>query len=316
MHVRELLIPILRQVIARRASGGSVEWDGIFTGLEEAKAEAITRMPRDPGVAQSFVSAVNLMVDCICGRIDAAMIRDAVEHLDVADGWDSAFGIDLLRKGAAVSLPPGDSSPAGWTAVKWSDFLRYYAPQLGYLPDDAREAERLWSDLKANMVRLPLADLDLADPVGGSSTWVADDRQGGRLLITGDPQHDLYDALGLTWRPPHEKTRVVLISCQMSMRQIAARSLHCPTAVDGWGNLLFVPRQPQNRAWPDHGAATARPTSDDVSFPEAIHGPAKTNRLSVSLYAVDEIDVGDRVGVYGADVMERAMTRLRRAIAV
>ncbi len=232
MHVRELLIAILRQVIGLRAAGESVEWEAVFTRLEEAETEALAQITKDPGVAASFISAVNLIVDCVCDRVEVAILRDAVDRLDVADGWESGFAIELLRKGSVVKLPE-DSSPTGWTAVKWTDFLRYYAAQLGYPPDDKRRAEQLWSDVKQNFIRIPLADLDLADPIGGSSTWVTDDRDDGRSLTRGDPQHDLYDAFGLTWRPPNEKTRAILISCPLSLRHVAARSLHCPTAVDG-----------------------------------------------------------------------------------
>jgi hypothetical protein len=314
MHVRELMIAILRQVVVRRTEGQAVDWETVFTRVEEARTEAMAQMTADPGVAASFVSAVNLLVDCVCERVEVGSLRDAVDRLDIADGWESWFAIGLLRRGSIVKLPLGDSSPTGWTAVKWINFLRYYAPQLGYLPYEKRRAEQLWADLKSNLIRLPLADLDLADSSGGSSTWVTDDSEGGRSLTQGDPRYDIYDALGLTWGPPNEKTRAVLISCPIPLRHVAARSLHCPTAVDGWGNLLFVPRQPQDRPWPNHGAATARPASDDISLPEAIHGPAKTSRLSVSLFPVEEFEVGDRVEEYGAEVMSRAIHRLRTAV--
>jgi hypothetical protein len=78
---------------------------------------------------------------------------------------------------------------------------------------------------------------------------------------------------------------------------------------------LFVPRQPTQKPWPEHGAATARPTSDDPSLPEAIHGPARIGYKSASVHPVQEVNVGDRVMQYGIDVMNRAVVRLRASLS-
>jgi hypothetical protein len=102
----------------------------------------------------------------------------------------------------------------------------------------------------------------------------------------------------------------------LHVRQHAAASLHCPTAVDGWGNLFFVPRAPQPDKWPRHGSATATPIDDKPSLPEAVHGPARVSRESVDVYPLaGEIAVGDRVAEFGENAMRRAIARLQQAVA-
>jgi len=314
-HVRELLIPILQESTRLLASGISPNKDALLKRLEEVKTEAGAQMANDRGVATSFVEAVNLLVDSVRGCVDVSKVRDAVTKLDAADGWNTALPLDLLRNGTVVKLSTGGTSPMGTTVVNWSGFLRNYARQFGYNPYSAREVDQLWLDMVAGSLSIPVADLNLADPTGGTSTWVTDDTKDGRTLRTGDPQRDVYDAVGLDWQPPNSRTRAVLICCRMSVRAVAAGSLNCPTAVDGWGNLLFVPRHPTLKPWPDHGAATARPTSDDPSLPEAIHGPAKVGYKSASVHPVHELNVGDRVTQYGLDVMNRAIVRLRASLS-
>src|SRR5438067_6059752 len=255
-HVRELLLPILRKTVGLLAATKSVNNEALLTGLEAVQREALLQMTRDRGVVTSFVSAINLLVDCFRGYLDTARLREALNKLDTGWAWNDGFPIDLLRNGAAVTLAPVDLSPVGCTAINWSSFLLYYAAALGYNRFDDREVEQLWNDLTVGYVHLPMADIHLADSKGASSTWVTTDHADGKLLRTGDPNRDIYDAIGLTWQPPNTRTRAVLVCCRLADRARASGSLLSPTAVDGWGNLLFVPRHPKDRPWPDHGAAT------------------------------------------------------------
>lgn len=318
MHIREILIEALRSAVDRLASGERPHWPAIFDRLDEARAVALAEMDTEPGFAASVVTAVNVLFDCARNALDLKELQAALAKLDVSHGWNAGLGGQLLRKGPNVVLQ--DDSPMGFSAIAWKNFVRYYATPLGYGVDD-RSLEQLWADLQSRVKRIPLGEIDIADQTGNSSAWVTDDGREGAKLKTDDPTRDVYNELGLSW--PHSvaeaggKTRAVLLCCPLHIRLRAAKSLHCPNSADGWGNLLFVPRQSKESPWPDHGSRAARPTSDEPTLPEAVHGPAKVSRESVDVVPLGHaIAVGDRVTEYGEQAMQRAIGRLRRAVGL
>lgn len=314
-HVREILIELLQSVTDRLVSTDRVDWPSVVDRLEKARVMAAD----EDDLSASVVSAANLLFDCEQKAVDVKGIQAALGKLDVSKGWESGLGSHLLRKGPDVAV---DSDTAmGFSAIAWKNFTLYFASPLGYGVDD-RSLEQLWADLRKGYKKIPLGELDIADPTGNSSAWVTDDdADGTTLLKSADPTVDVYDQLGLNWTKFAEKdgkTRAVLLCCPLQIRKHAASSLHCPNSVDGWNNLFFVPRTPVKGAtWPDHGSRAARPTSDAPTLPEAVHGPAKASRESVNTLPLDyEINVGDRSAEYGDAAMQRAIDRLRRKVVV
>lgn len=314
MHVRAILIEVLREVVDRRLSKEPIRWDAVFARLEEARATAAAQISSNGGLAASVVSAVNLLSNCVSGDLDLDRLRIALEKLDISAGWEAGFSADLLRSGRQVVLDDGDRT-IGSSALTWEKFIQFYAGAYGLSEDDKSGVEQLWLDLFRGTVRLPIRDLDIADSHGSTSSWVTDDAHHGSKLKDGDPTRDVYDALGLNWTARGGKTRAVLLCCPMYVRLRAAQSLHCPNAIDGWGNLFFVPRRSTDLPWPHHGTATARPTSDEPSMPEAIHGPATASRDSVEVIPLKrDVEVGNRLIEHGEHVMLRAIDRLRHAV--
>ncbi|MDP9192258.1 MAG: hypothetical protein M3P06_11215 [Acidobacteriota bacterium] len=311
MEIRGVLKRVLNDVVGGLAVGASVDWPTVVKQLDETHREALRFVDSDPGQTVSVVSAANLLADCKLGLIiDLGALHKAIGQLDLGNGWNTAF-TDLLRHGKAVKLAK-KIPPLGCTAIHWQKFVDIYAGPLGY--PSKPDHERLWNDIRNGARKLPLEDLDLANPSGSTSSWVTADDHDGDTLKTGDPNRDVYDALGLYWDLTEPTTRAVLICCGLDMRERAAQSLHCPSSVDGWNNLFFVSRPQHDDPWPHHGSATARPTSDAPSMPEAIHGPAQASPASVEIFALrDEVTVGDRVVEYGDAVMQRAIGRVRKA---
>jgi hypothetical protein len=313
MHVREMLIELLRSALDGLLSQPDIDWSVVLDRLEEARTLAVD----EEGLPASVVSAANLLLDCANKKFNLTDVRAALGKLDVSSGWESGLGVHLLRKGHDVVIH-GDTT-MGYSAIAWKNFTRYFATPLGYGLDE-QSLEQLWNDLRSGIKKdVPMKDLDITDPTGNSSAWVTDDGAEGAKLKTADPTTDVYDQLGLNWTKLAEKdgkTRAVLLCCPLHIRQDAAKSLHCPNSIDGWNNLFFVPRTPTDAPWPDHGSSAARPTSDTPTLPEAIHGPAKASRESVNAVPLkNEIAVGDRDAEYGDQTMRRAIARLREVVA-
>jgi hypothetical protein len=320
MNVRKTLVEILQQTIAALVSGEAVDWDTVINQVEHARQAALAQVGIDPGLMTSIASAANLLTDCARKVIDIRALAVAVKKLDHGPGWDAGL-TSVVRKGPGVLLD--DPKAGGLSAIHWSSFVRFFAAPLGF-GRDKRDQDILWSELQKRPYHLPAKDVDLANPSGTDSSWVTDDGKDGEALRTADPTRDAYDALGLDWSGLFKErlstdgttgeARAVLLSCPLGIRQHAAGRLCCPNAIDGWGNLLFVPRKPTGAAWPRHGSATARPTGDAESLPEAIHGPARATGDIVAVKPLGYIRIGQRATECGTDVTARAIDRLREAV--
>lgn len=320
MNVQQELIRILRETVGALAAGGSVDWAATLDDLTRTRDAALDAIDIDPGLITCVVSAANLLLDCARKIISPPTILPAVQRLDTGPRWNDTFE-SLYRQGRSVDVKGEDAN--GFSAVRWDTFTRHIASLLGF-SRDAQELEALWERLKDDITYVRADEAHLMHASRADSAWVTDDQQNGRTLITADPTRDVYDALGLNWSGRfldfpdpggHSgQVRALLLCCPLHVRKRAARTLHCPTSVDGWGNLLFVPRQPTGKAWPEHGSYTARPDSDDASLPEAIHGPVTATRTDISLRRLEPIRVGDRAVECGEQVVTRALDRLRRSV--
>lgn len=318
MGVRADLIDILRDVVGTLAKDeAEVDWPTTLELLDAVRQVADEDASTDPGALTSFVSASNLLTDCVRGVLEPSKVRNALPALDPGPGWENGFS-SQRRRGAEVEVE-GDES-MGFSAMHWRSFLDAFGARLSAVGRAAEDA--LWDELESGdyRYRLPTQYVSMADPTGHSSAWVTDDGDGGTRLQNGDPTDDLYDALGLDWsqlETDHTRpgeARAVLLSCPLHVRRRAAGTLHCPNALDGWNNLLFVPREPTDAPWPDHGPATARPDNDTPSLPEAIHGPANAATREVEVLPVGYVRVGDRPPEHGSSAASRSLERLRQAV--
>jgi hypothetical protein len=316
LDVREELIELLEMVVGHLAKSEDVQWAAVFDRLDTTRLVAIQEAEYDAGWISSFVSAVNLMTDCVRRVVDREKVREATKALDVGPGWNRAFAT-LVRQGSRVRV--GDVSSMGYSVINWELFLRLYSDSLSIPINDSAAQEEYWRKLQKGTQTLPLEPILLADPSGSNSSWVTDDRATAKKLqMTDNPTTDVYDALGLNWtgRTLGPTTHAVLFGCALHLRERAAGSLHCPNAVDGWENMFFVSRNVSAQPWPEHGSATAGLFDDAPNFPEAIHGPSGngTAEVSVSISAVGDVLVGNRALECGNSVTERAMKRLRAAV--
>lgn len=318
MQIRESLINLLRETIGALSLRKTVAWPTVVTQLDEARRVALADAVDAEGSVTSVVSAVNLLTDCVRGAVVQADVAQALKALDVGPGWDKAFA-GLVRHGPTITV--SNDMAMGYSALRWRMFLLCYGPELNAPINNPRLQDRLWDDMTSSSYLLPMGTVTLADPSGTSSSWVTDDGDEGKKLRTSDPTTDVYDALGLDWTGRAERrtgtvteARALLFGCRLRTRERAAGALHCPNAVDGWGNMFFVSRANTGKDWPNHGSATARPVADEPSLPEAIHGPALTSTDNVSFAPLGYIRIGDRAAEYGESVSARSIDRLRAAV--
>jgi hypothetical protein len=317
VNVQQELIRIIRDTVGALAAGGAVDWDVILEDLSRTSDAALAAIDVDEGLVTCVVSSANLLFDCARKVVSPSAILQAIQRLDTGPRWNDAFE-SVYRQGRLVDLK--DDEANGFSAVRWDTFTRHIASLLGF-SSDAQELEKLWENLKDANLSVPADDARVMHASRADSAWVTDDAQDGDTLVTSDPTSDVYDALGLNWSGRFldfpdaggrtGEVRAVMLCCPLHVRQRAARTLHCPTAVDGWVNLLFVPRQPTGHAWPDHGSYTARPHSEAESLPEAIHGYMAVPGSDVSLRRLERIRVGNRAMECGEQLMRRAVERLR-----
>ena len=313
MNVQRELIHVLRDVIGALAAQQPVDWPNVLNVLEKTRDAALEEIDTDEGLVTCVVSTANLLLDCARGVVQPSTLGYALQRLDAGPRWNDAL-TPHYRQGTIVELT--DEMANGFSAVRWQVFSRHLASLMGFSRDQV-ELEKLWERLKGENVFVPAAEVQLMHPSRTDSAWVTDDEEDGYTLVTAD----VYDALGLNWSfdlsdsgsAPGE-ARAVLLCCPLHVRKRAARTLHCPNAVDGWGNLFFVPRVPTGEPWPHHGSYTARPESDDASLPEAVHGHLKASNTEVSLRGIEYIRVGNRVVEHGLAATQRAIDRLRATV--
>jgi len=168
----------------------------------------------------------------------------------------------------------------GCTMIRWSDFIRFYAPRYGKSRASS-DLEKLWLRIERGELRAPREDLHLSGNSG--IVWITDGealhaqcRSPGSTEIDGTTA---YDALGLDWTSgwtyahATPEARAVVLEAPVSHRRTADRGLRVPTSIDAWGGATFVPKHaaPPCR-WPSNAGMTVDPTCGSERLPEAVHG--------------------------------------------
>ena len=316
MQTFESLVSSVSNKIAGVASwppsNGDRTWHELEFNLTEL-VSAATGSETDLGHAATLL---NLIVDLLQSRIDRV---DALECMALSPS-STPPRVSILT-GPTVAIPPlpGDRT---CTVIRWSAFCDYYAARFGCSRFDAAALEELWGNATRGELRTPSSDLQLTSWTGvvWFTSMAALRREAsldpGRAL---DPTA-VYDVLGLDWSRRWDdlsdsrfvKARAVALTCDSRLRFQVAVSV--PTAIDGWGNFLFVPTNPRDSyAWPMQVGLTVCPTTGAAGCAEAVHGPlavAPAQDVAVETIGfVSKPSPGERLAECGSRIVQRNLDR-------
>lgn len=299
---------------------------------DELEALAAQARDEDPEMIPVVVSLIHLLADFRDGAVPEDLGEQLFQLLEenLSRNWLPPDWSDWLARwvlhGEPVAAHPGPAGPLGCTLIRWGAFCDYYAAAYGKAKFSPHDQQRLWERLEQGRLQMTQRELHLDGTHGvvwftdeGELRRVCASPQDGRERIDGNRA---YDRLGLDWSQRWERidpegegaSRAVLLSVPVESRSRAAGGLFAPTALDGWGNLAFVPGDPQRGgAWPSVGSFTVDPVSGERGFPEAVHG-----RLDVAegetcpVEGCGEVSkaLADRIAECGPDVVARALRRL------
>jgi hypothetical protein len=275
--VRESLIAIVRQV-AIANSRGSFDADfGVFVDHLEELIEPATQGEKD--TARYLLSLMNLLLEMRRRTLPQPVFELFLLNISKSLDHPPVFTAGLLQGEEAVAERHPEVR-VGCTMMRWSNFIRHYAPRYGKAQSSA-DLEKLWSRIEKGDLRVPQEDLHLTGSSG--VVWITDEEALYAQCASGPDRIDgtrAYDDLGLDWTSgwsyvrPAAETRAVILKAPVSHRRSADRGLRVPTSVDAWGSFGFVPKMasPPCR-WPSNAGTTVDPTCGRERLPEAIHGP-------------------------------------------
>jgi hypothetical protein len=271
------------------------------------------------------LAATNLIIECVRSALPRDKLKSCLAELAKSLGADALRGYVLYGPGVELEADVDDEQ-LGCSLMRWDAFCEHYAALYGVSPADPVETEKLWQRLRRGELLVPVRDLHFDGAL--HVVWFTDRAALAHVCPTADGGIDggrAYDHLGLDWTNRWEiyddetdtaSSRAVLLSCPLAQRANAERGLCLPTAVEAWGNLLFVPGDASRRGpWPEVGSFTVEPLSGAPSLPEGVHGPLDVapddSGLAEAVGEVTKGHGGDRLEECGSLVARRALDRLR-----
>lgn len=298
---------------------------------DDLRALAAQALDEDLEIIPLVVGLIHLLVDFRDGSIPENAGHEALQALEkhLSQGWPptdwSSWMAPWVLHGDPIQAGPGTLGPKGSTLLRWGAFCDYSAASYSkskFSPDDRN---RLWERVRHGRIEVLLKDLHL-DGANGV-VWFTDYDEICRDCPPGKGQNGIdasraYDSLGLDWSQNWEDNdrqgggsgRAILLSVSLERRSRAAGGVRAPTALDGWGCLIFVPGNvPRGGRWPEVGSFTVDPLTGRRCLPEGIHGPLDV--LSGATCPIEECGtvskrIADRLTECGDKIVENALRRL------
>jgi hypothetical protein len=281
----ERLVAVLQRFNAARAAPGGSTTSALR--LVRAELAAIAREIQAGGSEDLpyAVSLIYLVVGYSTGVIPHDIADRALLWLQGRPvwAWRSLPLEDFVLQGADVLESPSSSLMIGCSLMNWDAFRKHYAEKFGVPKVPSAKLEKLWESLEEGNLGIADADVDL----GGTNgvVWFTD----RDALETSSPRggvaesvdiQQAYELLALDWSKQWEYhdgnagvTRSILLSVPITRRARSAHGLRVPTALEGWGCLLFAPKRSRGSGdWPVAAGFTSHPLTEADCLPEAVHG--------------------------------------------
>ncbi|MDP9119909.1 MAG: hypothetical protein M3O15_00830 [Acidobacteriota bacterium] len=273
---------------------------------------------KDSGELLRLVNTVYILIDCASEAISPGIAEKVLEEMGQkltaveSDPFDA-----YILHGDEIQV----ANPCiGCHVVNWGNFRRFLANRYGKSGFSPSHETELRKSVDKGELLVPEQEVRLGR-IGGV-VWFTDEDLLLKLA-SGSGKIDgnlVYDLLALDWSGAWDVDSVagtgawaVLISLPLGARGVAARGLRVPTAIDGWGCLMFVPRdsKPAGR-WPSFAGFTVDPRTDKECLPEGVHGALMVSAgQSCPVTSCGRVTRRiDRAEEYGDQIARRAIARL------